>query len=155
MMLYVHGADGRLIAVTPEGEARVIDMPAHLDPLQTWMVFAKPEMLLHFAHLMKEHYAETDVGEVRIYADVVKNVNGQPYRRLIDPDTDLAAVDGMNWFAEDPWVLRPGRMQAAEGLVPDWYPPITADRFSAMLDALGDAEPSPQSGTAAVRKAQE
>ena len=37
MMLYVHGADGRLIAVTPETEAWVIDMQAHLDPLQTWM----------------------------------------------------------------------------------------------------------------------
>ena len=155
MMLYVHGADGRLIAVTPEGEAWVIDMPAHLDPLQTWMVFAKPEMLLHFVQRMKAHYAEAGVEEVRIYADVVKNVNGQPYRRLIDPDVDLAAVDGMNWFAEDLWVLRPERMQTAEGLVPGWYPPITADRFSAMLHALGDAEPSPEGEAAAVREGQE
>ncbi|MDE0203718.1 MAG: HTTM domain-containing protein [Rhodospirillaceae bacterium] len=152
MMLYVHGADGRLIAVTPEDEAWVIDMQAHLDPLQTWMVFAKPEMLLHFVHLMKAHYAETGVGDVRIYADVVKNVNGQPYRRLIDPDVDLAAVDGINWFGEDPWVLRPARMQAAEGLAPDWYPPITAARFGAMLDALGapdlasEAEAAPARG---------
>ena len=155
MMLYVHGADGRLIAVTPEGEAWVIDMQAHLDPLQTWMVFAKPEMLLHFVQRMKAHYAEAGVEEVRIYADVVKNVNGQPYRRLIDPAVDLAAVGGMNWFAEDPWVLRPERMQAAEGMVPDWYPPITAARFDAMLDALGDAVPSPKGEAAAVRKAQE
>ena len=155
MMLYIHGADGRLIAVTPDDEAWVIDMPAHLDPLQTWMVFAKPEMLLHFVGRMKAHYAETGVGEVRIYADVGKSVNGQPYRRLIDPEVDLAAVDGMNWFGEDPWVLRPERSQAAEGLLPDWYPPITAARFDAMLDALGDASPSPQGEAAAVRKTEE
>ncbi|MCY3755759.1 MAG: HTTM domain-containing protein, partial [Alphaproteobacteria bacterium] len=154
MMLYVHGADGRLIAVSPEEEAWVIDMQAHLDPLQTWMVFAKPEMLLHFVHLMKAHYAETGVGAVRIYADVVKNVNGQPWRRLVDPGVDLAAVDGMNWFREDSWVLRPERSQAAEGLVPDWYPPITLARFSAMLRALGDPEPSSNGEAAPDRAAQ-
>ena len=142
MMLYVHGADGRLIAVTPEGEARVVDMRTHLDPLQTWMVFAKPEMLLHFVGRMKEYYAETGIGEVRIYADVVKNVNGQPWRRLIDPEVDLAAVEGINWFGKDRWVLRPERMQAAEGLVPDWYPPITSGRFGAMIDALRPSERS-------------
>ena len=118
------------------------------------MVFAKPEMLLHFVHLMKAHYAETGVGAVRIYADVVKNVNGQPWRRLVDPGVDLAAVDGMNWFREDSWVLRPERSQAAEGLVPDWYPPITLARFSAMLRALGDPEPSSNGEAAPDRAAQ-
>ena len=152
MMLYSQGADGRLIAVTPEGEAWLIDMTAHLDRLQTWLVLGRPDMLLHFAHRMKEHYAETGAGAVQIYADVVKNVNGQPYRRFIDPDVDLAAVEGMNWFGDEPWVLRPERMQAAEGLVQDWYPPITAARFGAMLDALGTPEPPSEAAAAPARE---
>ena len=155
MMLYSHGADGRLLAVTPEGEAWLVDMAAHLDRLQTWLVYSRPDMLLHFAHRLKAHYAETGVGEVRIYADVVKNVNGQPYRRFIDPDVDLAAVDGMNWFGDEPWVLRPERMQAAQGSAPDWYPPITAARFGAMLDALGAPDPASEAEAAPAREVKE
>ena len=152
MMLYVHGAEGRLIAVTPDDEAWVVDLSAHLDGLQTWMAFAKPEMLLHVVHRLKEHYAEAGIGEVRIYADIVKNVNGQPYRRFIDPTVDLAAIDGINWFGDEPWVLRPERMQAAQGLAPDWYPPITAARFGAMLDALGTPEPASEAAAAPARE---
>ena len=155
MMLYVHGAEGRLIAVTPEDDAWVVDIREHLDPLQTWMVFAKPEMLLHFVGRLKEHYAQAGIDEVRIYADVVKNVNGQPWRRLIDPYVDLAAVEGINWFGEDRWVLQPERMQAADGLVPDWYPPVTSERFNAMLRVLRNAEHSPEGETTAVRKGKE
>ena len=139
MMLYSQAADGRFLVVTPDGTARVVDHRAHLDPLQAYMVFTKPEALLHYAHWLKGRYADHGVGEVRIYADVGKSVNGGPLRRFVDPGTDLAAVDGISWFGDEPWLLHPQRGQAAEGLVADWYPPITAARFAAMVEDFSEA----------------
>ena len=68
--------------------------------------------------------------------------NGMPFQRFVDPQVDLAAVEGMRWFADEPWLLRPEPSQAAQGLMPDRYPPITPARFGAMLDARRDRRPS-------------
>lgn len=142
MMLYSYAADGRLLVVAPDGEAWFVHPRAHLDAAQAYMVFTKPEALLHFVHWLEAHYAERGEGEVRIHADIGKSVNGKPFQRFVDHTVDLAAVDGMNWFGDEPWLLRPERAQVAPGKLPDWYPPITAARFGAMLDALGDGAPS-------------
>ena len=149
MMLYSSGADGRFIVVAHDDEAWIVDLPAYLDSFQAYHMFTKPEVLLHFVRRLKEHYAERGVGEVRIYADIVKSVNGTAYQRLVDPEADLAAVDGIRWFGNEPWLLHPEREQVAQGLVPDWYPPITVSRFCAMLDARGNREPY-SSGEATV-----
>ena len=67
----------------------------------------------------------------------------------------------MHWFGDEPWLLRPERTRVAEGLVPDWYPPVTAASFDAMLDALRaralsrESETGGASGLAAGRKTQE
>ena len=140
MMLYSGDADGRFLVVAPNDEAWIVPPAAHLDRFQAYMMLTKPEVLLHYVHWLKAHYAERGAGEVRIYADIGKSVNGKPHQRFVDDSVDLAALDGTRWFGDEPWLLRPQRAQAAEGLVPDWYPPITAARFGAMLDALGDRE---------------
>ena len=138
MMLYSGAGDGRFIVVSPDGSARVVDHRAHLDPVQAYMVFTKPEALLRYAHWLKARYAARGAGEVSIYADVGKSVNGKPWRRFVKPDADLAAVKSMRWFGDEPWLLRPEPAQASNGAVPDWYPPITASRFGAMIDAILD-----------------
>ena len=161
MMLYSAAGNGRFLVASPDGTARVAETSAHLDSLQAYLVFTKPEMLLHYVHWLRDRYAVRGAGEVRIYADVGKSVNGKPWHRFVDPDADLAAVDGISWFGDEPWLLRPERAQAAEGLVPDWYPPLTAARFDAMLDALRAHALSPEgetggaSGLAAGRETQE
>ena len=140
MMLYINDGGGRFLVVAADDEAWIVEPRTHLDPLQEFMVFTKPEVLLHYVHWLKAHYARQGVGDVRIYADISKSVNGKPFQRLVDPTVDLAAIDGMNWFGDEPWLLRPERVQAAQGLVPDWYPPITSACFGAMLDAFGKRE---------------
>ncbi len=136
MMLYSGAGDGRFIVEAPDGRVWVADTHAHLDALQSYLVFTKPEMMLHYVQWLKERHAAEGAGPVRIYADVGKSVNGKPWRRLVDPDTDLAAVGGMRWVGDEPWLLRPEWQQVADRRIPDWYPPITAARFVSMLGAL-------------------
>ena len=99
-------------------------------------MFTKPEMLLHYAHWLRDRYAAEGKGKVRVYADVGKSVNGKPWRRFVDPDADLAAVDGMRWLGSEPWLLRPEPAQIAAAPLPDWYPPITGARLAAMMGAF-------------------
>ena len=162
MMLYSGAGDGRFLVIAPDGKARVADHSSHLDAMQTYLVFTKPEMLLHYAHWLRDRYAAQGMGKVRIHADIGKSVNGKPWRRFVDPDADLAAVGGIDWFGDEPWLLRPERAQAGNGLLPDWYPPITVARFGAMIDALRSPErPAPSAdgkssmGPVPVREAPE
>ena len=136
MMLYSGAGNGRFIIIAPDGRARVADHSSDLDAVQAYLVFTKPEMLLHYAHRLRDRYAAQGMGTVRIHADVGKSVNGKPWRRLVDPDADLAAVRGINWFGDEPWLLHPERVQVANGRLADWYPPLTAGRFAAMINAL-------------------
>ena len=94
-----------------------------------------------FVKFLGAHHARLGHGEVRIHADIWKSVNGRPFQRFVDPKVDLVSVEGMRWLGDEPWLLRPEPSQAAEGLVPDWYPPITVARLGAMLDALRDRQP--------------
>ncbi len=136
MLLYSGAGDGRFLVAAPDGRTWVADTSTHLDAVQAYLVFTKPEMLLRYVHWLRDRYAARGDGAVRIHTDVGKSVNGKPWQRLVDPDADLAAVDGMHWFGDEPWLLRPERAQVAERLVPDWYPPLTATRLRAMIDAF-------------------
>ena len=149
MMMYSAAGDGGFLVVAPSGDAWMVPPQAHLDRIQSYQVLTKPEVLLHFVGKLAEHHADLGHGAVRIYADVWKSVNGKPFQRFVDTGVDLASVEGMRWFADEPWLLRPEPSQAAAGLVPHWYPPITAARFTAMRDALRDRPPSRATETVA------
>ncbi len=69
------------------------------------------------------------------------SVNGKPWRRFVDPKTDLAAVGGFDRFGDEPWLLRPERAQAANPLLPDRYSPIAPARYGATIDSLGHPPP--------------
>lgn len=63
----------------------------------------KPDMIWQMAQRIKRYYAETGK-DVAVYADTRVSINGRPYLRLIDPETDLAAA-GWNYFFHSDWVL--------------------------------------------------
>ena len=58
MMLYSGAGDGRFLVVAPDGEAWIADHRAHLDAVQAYLVFTKPEMLLHYAHWLRDRPAD-------------------------------------------------------------------------------------------------
>ena len=136
MMMYTAAGDGEFLVVTPGGRALMVAPREHLDAVQAYHVLTKPEMLLHFAHALAAHHARLGHGEVRVYADIWKSVNGKPFQRFVDPRVDLASVEGMRWLGDEPWLLPMQPSQAAPGQVPAWYPPITAARFEAMIAAI-------------------
>ncbi len=74
--------------------------PDDLTELQRRMMATQPDLILEYAHHVRDEYASR--GEpVRVYVDAFVSTNGHPRRRLIDPSVDLAAVEdsifGFSW----------------------------------------------------------
>lgn len=74
-----------------------------LTPLQLRMVPTQPDLILSFAHYLRDRWNEEGRGEVEVRADAWASLNGRPGQQLIDPEVDLSRVsDG---FAPKAWIV--------------------------------------------------
>ncbi|MBL4687191.1 MAG: HTTM domain-containing protein [Nannocystaceae bacterium] len=85
------------------GRRWVVAPNEELTRTQTQMMSMQPDMILSYAHHIARRMAAQGYRDVAVYADAWASLNGRPSQRLIDPDTDLAAVrDG---FANKAWIV--------------------------------------------------
>lgn len=65
--------------------------PLHfITPRQFDDLIGKPDLILQFAHLLRDHYRKNKNEEVDVYASCRVSLNGRPYREMIFPGTNLA-----------------------------------------------------------------
>ena len=76
---------------------------AYLSPLQVERTAIDPDMILQTAHIIAADFRSRGYTAIEVRADAFVALNGRPHRRLIDPETDLAAESRTVW-AKD-WVL--------------------------------------------------
>lgn len=90
--LIVRDLDGvRTARVRPE---------AYFEPWQAKMIATQPDMILQFAHLVRDE-AAAEGREVAVYADAWVSFNGRPAARYVRADVDLARVEdgwGERWW---------------------------------------------------------
>lgn len=92
VMVAERAAVAELRVVDEEGHPETIDPADYLSPLQVRMMAAEPDLLVQFAHYLREEAAAR--GErVEVHAEVWAAINGHPSARLVDPAIDLAAED--------------------------------------------------------------
>lgn len=96
----------------------VVSPKEHLTPLQQRMLATQPDMILSYAHYLKEKFEQLGYREVKIYAQTQVAYNGRLSQPLIDPEVDLASE--RHSFLNKPWILpltagRAGR-QSSEDL---------------------------------------
>ncbi|GAA4346197.1 HTTM domain-containing protein [Hymenobacter saemangeumensis] len=77
----VDGATGRRV---------LVDNRDHLSILQEKMMSTQPDMMVQFAHYLRDYYAARGVQQPRVYADAYVALNGRLSRPYIDPTVDLA-----------------------------------------------------------------
>lgn len=63
----------------------------------------KPDMIWQMAQRIKQKYKEQGI-DVAVYANTKAGINGERYKTLIDPETDLAAAE-WDYFFHCDWVL--------------------------------------------------
>lgn len=63
----------------------------------------QPDLILQYAHFLKDHYEKKGMEDPSVRAEVWVTLNGRPAQLLIDPEVDLTTkTDG--WTQKD-WIL--------------------------------------------------
>ncbi|TAE22737.1 MAG: HTTM domain-containing protein [Candidatus Kapaibacterium sp.] len=63
----------------------------------------QPDMILHFAKVLKKHYAAHGMANPRVRAEVYVTLNGRPSRLYIDSSIDLTRLQ--DDFSQKKWIL--------------------------------------------------
>ncbi|MGF1533584.1 MAG: HTTM domain-containing protein [Bernardetiaceae bacterium] len=63
----------------------------------------QPDLILQFAHYLKDHYAQKGLHDASVRAEVWVTLNGRPAQLLIDPQVDLTQKTD-TWTSKD-WIL--------------------------------------------------
>ena len=85
------------------GQARLVDNGRHLSILQEKMMSTQPDMILQFAHYLRDYHARRGVQAPQVYADTYVSLNGRLGQALIDDTVDLAREQ--EGFGAKRWVL--------------------------------------------------
>lgn len=72
------------------GKRIIVNNTQFLTPLQEKMMSTQPDMMLQYAHLLRDHYARHGFRHPRVYVDSYVALNGRLGKPLVDPRTDLA-----------------------------------------------------------------
>ncbi|MEM8583654.1 MAG: HTTM domain-containing protein [Bacteroidota bacterium] len=89
-----NGEDGR--------EGSVINHQ-FLNPHQEKQMAMQPDLILQFAHYLKDHYQEKGMDDPSVRAEVWVTLNSRPAELLIDPEADLTQYRD-SWSSKD-WIL--------------------------------------------------
>ena len=75
-----------------------------LNPHQEKQMAMQPDLILQFAHYLKDHFQTKGMNDPKVRAEVWVTLNARPARLLIDPNLDLTQQrDG--WQTKD-WILQ-------------------------------------------------
>ena len=80
-----------------------IDLNNYLTRKQIHLVSTKPDVIWQFAQRLKKLYAGKG-HDIAVYVDCYISINGRPYKKLVDPQTDLANVE-WNPYKHSEWLL--------------------------------------------------
>jgi hypothetical protein len=73
-----------------EGNRVFVDNKQFLTPLQEKMMATQPDMILQYAHILRDYYLKQGFKSPQVYVDSYVALNGRLGKPLIDPLTNLA-----------------------------------------------------------------
>ncbi|KAA9325126.1 HTTM domain-containing protein [Hymenobacter busanensis] len=83
--------------------AQLVNNYEHLSVLQEKMMSTQPDMMVQFAHYLRDYYARRGVHSPQVYADAYVSLNGRLGKSFIDPTVDLARIT--DDLRPKPWIL--------------------------------------------------
>lgn len=73
-----------------QGHREVVNNQQFLTPLQEKMMSTQPDMLLHYAHILRDFYHQRGYNNPQVYVDSYVTLNGRMGKPLVEPTTNLA-----------------------------------------------------------------
>lgn len=90
VMLMEKAGYAQFIVKDSKGRHIVVDNTAFLTPLQEKMMSTQPDMILQYAHVLRDHYSSQGFQNPRVYVDSYVGLNGRLGKPMINPRTDLS-----------------------------------------------------------------
>ncbi len=84
------------------GKQQIVNNSLFLTTLQEKMMATQPDMMLHYAHILRDFYKKQGFDTPQVYVDSYVTLNGRLGRPLIEPQTDLAKQTES--FLAKPWI---------------------------------------------------
>lgn len=84
------------------GKRQVVNNNDFLTRLQEKMMSTQPDMILQYAHMLRDHYAARGFKDPHVYVDSYVALNGRTGRPLIAPDVDL--TQQTDSFRDKSWI---------------------------------------------------
>lgn len=85
------------------GKFAVANNNEFLTVLQEKMMSTQPDMILQYAHILRDHYARLGFKSPQVYVDSYVTLNGRSGKVFINPQTDLAKEEDS--FKPKLWIL--------------------------------------------------
>lgn len=104
VMLMEKAGTAFFYVINPDtGKKIEIDNKDFLTTNQEKMMATQPDMLVQYAHHLREYYSKRGIVNPKITADVFVNLNGRGSKQFIDPNIDLS-VEANSWKPKN-WIL--------------------------------------------------
>ena len=76
----------------------------YLSKKQKPKLYTHPDMILQFAHYLRDKWKTEKGIDVEVYANIKTKLNWRPYQPYIDPTVDLATIE-WSFFKEADWIM--------------------------------------------------
>ncbi|MVM30824.1 HTTM domain-containing protein [Spirosoma sp. HMF4905] len=84
------------------GHQTIVNNATFLTPLQEKMMSTQPDMLLQYAHILRDYYTQRGFRNPEVYVDSYVALNGRLGKPLIEPTTNLA--NQQDSFTHKEWI---------------------------------------------------
>lgn len=103
VMLMEKAGYAEFVVRDDEGNKINVDNSQFLTPLQEKMMATQPDMILQYAHILRDHYRQHGLNDPEVYVDSYVTLNGRLGKSLIDPSVNLA--EQTESFRHKKWIL--------------------------------------------------
>lgn len=90
----------------PDGAKAEVDPAEFLTPVQVKMMSTQPDMILQFAHFLKDYFKSKGHGNVKVYARSYVGLNGRSSKKFIAENVDLTSFP--RGYRTKNWILSIG-----------------------------------------------
>ncbi|MFK8102963.1 MAG: HTTM domain-containing protein [Saprospiraceae bacterium] len=105
MLLRSKRATGSFTVKNSETKKQITVNPKkYLSAKQKRKMLSHPDMILQFAHFLRDEYQAKGWSEVEVYASIQASLNGRSNQRYIDPSVNLAKEE-WHFFKASPWII--------------------------------------------------
>ena len=85
------------------GKGGIVDLRTFLTSRQLSRMAKDPDMILTFAHFLRDHYRDHGQESLQIRVLAIASLNGRKPQLLIDPERDYATTE--RTFGHQPWII--------------------------------------------------